>query len=248
MQKKQPRKSQPPKSKPARKPQARKTVKKGKADTAEPRKLGIQVLNEAGKPVETLPLDAVIADSDSGSHILYQAAVAAQANRRLGTVKTKNRSEVSGGGKKPWRQKGTGRARHGSIRSPIWRGGGTTFGPRPRDYRVELPRTLKIQALKAGLKNKAQEGKFYMVEEFRSKNGKTRDMAQIISKWPCRKPVVVTDALHDETIRSIRNIPNVSIRTSDQLATMDVLEKDACVMTRKGYDRLIGRLKDRAAS
>jgi len=252
-----PKKHQPknrhPRSKASsKKPAARKAAKASKSAAVAiaagaHKKLAVQLLNDAGKPVETLPLDAIIAESDTNTHLLYQAAVAAQANRRQGTVKTKNRSEVRGGGKKPWRQKGTGRARHGSIRSPLWRGGGVTFGPRPRDYRIELPKTLRTAALIAGLKDKAQEGKFFMVEEFRSKNGKTRDMAAVISKWPCRKPVVVTDALHEETLRSVRNIPFVSLRTSDQLASMDVMEKDACVMTRKGYERLIGRLKEKAS-
>jgi large subunit ribosomal protein L4 len=249
MPKKQQPKNRRPRSKASSKTTAKsKAAKASKSAVASaPKKLAIQLLNDAGKPVETLPLDAVIAESDTNTHLLYQAAVAAQANRRQGTVKTKNRSEVRGGGKKPWRQKGTGRARHGSIRSPLWRGGGVMFGPRPRDYRIELPKTLRTQALIAGLKDKAQEGKFFMVEEFRSKNGKTRDMAAVISKWPCRKPVVVTDAFHEETLRSVRNIPTVSLRTFDQLASMDVMEKDACVLTRKGYDSLIGRLKEKAS-
>ena len=243
MPKKQPQKSRQPRSKTPRTRTRKAPAKAPKKAAAAPGKMGIQVLNDAGKTVETLPLHELIASSETDSHLIYQAAVAAQAIRRLGTVKTTNRSEVSGGGKKPWKQKGTGRARHGSIRSPLWRKGGTTFGPRPRDYRIELSQTTRSRALVAGLKDKAKEGKFYMVEDFRSKDGKTKGMAAIITRWPCRKPVIVTEERHLETLRSVRNIPNVEIRTSRDLAAMDIFESHECVMTRKGYDRLIDRLK-----
>lgn len=205
--------------------------------------LELKVLNESGKTIEKIPLDDIIAGSGSSPHLMYQTAVMAQANRRLGTAKVKDRSEVSGGGKKPWRQKGTGRSRHGSIRSPLWRKGGVTFGPAPRDYAYQLPRRMKTLALIAGLKVKAQEGKLFLIDEFVSKNGKTKEMFALTEKLALQKPVVITDASDALTMRSVRNLKNVHITTSEQVAPYDVLASNECLVTKKGYACLLKRLK-----
>ena len=251
MPKKQPQKSRRPKSKKRVTAPAQGGSASGGKQTKQPKahkesgKPEIRVLNDHGKTVETVPIDDIIATSETKSHLLYQAAVAAQANNRVGTVMTKNRSEVSGGGKKPWKQKGTGRARHGSIRSPLWRHGGTTFGPRPRDYGYELPRRMKTLALIAGLKVKAVEGKLFMIEEFASKDGKTKGMASLAAKLSLKKPIVITDHHDPMTLRATRNLKNVHLTTSDQVAPYDVLVSDECLLTKKGYSKLIDRLKAR---
>jgi large subunit ribosomal protein L4 len=162
-------------------------------------------------------------------------------------VKTKNRGEVSGSGKKPWRQKGTGRARAGSVRSPLWRKGGTTFGPQPRDYAYELPKRMRRLALIAGLKGKAQEGKLFLVDEITCKEGKTREFAALTDRLALKKPVVILDAPDALAARSARNLKHVVLTTSDQVAPYDVLASDECLFTKKGYARLLERLGKGAA-
>lgn len=228
---KRPAKNKAPKAASARK----KTKETGKPE--------LKVLNASGKTIETIPVDDIIAGSDTSSHLLHQAAVMAHANRRLGTAKTKTRAEVSGGGRKPWRQKGTGRARAGSNRSPLWRGGGTTFGPQPRDFAYQLPKRMKRLALIAGLKVKASEGKLFIIEEFAAVNGKTKSIAQLTGKLCLKKPVVIIEAHDPAVVKSVRNIKRLVLTTSDQVAPYDVLASDECVMTRKGYSRLLERLK-----
>jgi len=216
--------------------QKSKTARKANVSEAA---LEVKALN--GKTSE--PLDDLIAKSDTHYHLLYQATRAAQANLRQGNAKTKTRGEVSGGGKKPWKQKGTGRARHGSTRSPIWVGGGTTHGPKSHSYRQELPRRMKLEALVAGLKDKAVEGKFYMIEDLSTKSGKTKEVAGIFAKTELRKFVVITETADDNLLRASRNIPNMRLTTSDSVASYDVLSNDACVVTKKGYTRLLERIK-----
>lgn len=235
------RKSPQPRSKKA-KAAARKAPKKAAAAQA----FELKVLSAAGKTLESIPADAIISSSETHPHLLYQSAVMAQANQRVGTVKTKTRGEVSGGGKKPWRQKGTGRARHGSIRSPIWRKGGTTHGPKVRDFSYQLPKRMKLLALIAGLKDKVLEGKVYLIDEFASKDGKTKAMAGLVTKLELAKPVIITDAYDKKTLQSVRNIHNVVLTTSDQVAPYDVLASNECLITRKGYENLLKRLKTAA--
>ncbi len=237
MPKKQPRQKSPQRKSKGQAVKARATRK---AKAAEAGALEIKALN--GKSAE--PLDDLIAKSDTHWHLKYQAVVAAQRNLRQGTVKTKTRGEVSGGGKKPWRQKGTGRPGPGSTRSPIWVGGGTTHGPKPHSHRVELPRRMKIEALVAGIKDKAAEGKFYMIDELVAKNGKTKEVAAVFAKSDFRNYIVISDACDDLLLRASRNIPNMKLKTSDDVASYDVLSNEACVVTKKGYARLLERIKE----
>ena len=204
-----------------------------------------KLYNKEAQEIGTVELPAALFALPWNADLVHQVVTSMLANRRQGTAATKGRGEVRGGGKKPWKQKGTGRARHGSIRSPLWRHGGTTFGPRPRDYGYELPRRMKTLALIAGLKVKAVEGKLFMIEEFASKDGKTKGMASLAAKLSLKKPIVITDHHDPMTLRATRNLKNVHLTTSDQVAPYDVLVSDECLLTKKGYSKLIDRLKAR---
>ena len=216
-------------------PDKKKSVKQAKA-------LQIQVLSASGKATGTENLDARIAEAEHHSHLLYQYEVMYQANQRLGTAKAKDRSEVRGGGKKPWRQKGTGRARVGSTRSPLWRKGGTTFGPMPKDYGYELPKKLKKMALISGIKRKAQDSKLFMIEAFKVESGKTKDCAETLEKLRLKKPLIIRAEYDSATIRSARNIQGLRVTESRDVAAHDILASDECVMTRQGYKKILERL------
>ena len=220
---------------------AKKTKSKPKAK-AKPKSLTIQVLDSKGKVSGSEPLDARIAESETHPHLLHQYERMYQANQRLGTAKVKDRSEVSGGGKKPWRQKGTGRARVGSIRSPIWTKGGVTFGPGSRKYDFQLPAQLKQRALAAGLKRKAVDAKLFMIDEFKIESGKTKACAESLERLRLKKPVIIKEDHDEPTIRSARNIQRLRVAESRDVSAHDVMASDECVLTRAGYGRLLERL------
>jgi len=163
--------------------------------------------------------------------LLHQAIVMQLANRRAGTAATKSKGFVRGGGKKPWRQKGTGRARAGSIRSPIWVGGGTTFGPHPRDYSYRMPRTARREALLSALSLKNQEGKVIVVDKFELEAAKTKIMARALSELNVASAVIVI-ADHDETLeRSARNLSRVRVLRVEGLNVYDLLRHDHLIFT-----------------
>ena len=163
--------------------------------------------------------------------LLHQAIVMQLANRRAGTAATKSKGFVRGGGKKPWRQKGTGRARAGSIRSPIWVGGGTTFGPHPRDYSYRMPRTARREALLSALSLKNQEGKVIVVDKFELEAAKTKIMARALSELNVASAVIVI-ADYDETLeRSARNLSRVRVLRVEGLNVYDLLRHDHLIFT-----------------
>jgi large subunit ribosomal protein L4 len=197
------------------------------------------------KSLNAESIHPLIAKVEVHPHLIYQNAVMSLANRRVGTAHTKDRSEVSGGGKKPWRQKGTGRARHGSTRSPIWRKGGVTFGPRTRDYSYDLPKKMKVLGLLAGVKEKAKEGRCYVMDDFNVKTGKTKESSNWMKKVSFKKPLIISDQFDGHTLRSTKNLKKLTLVTSNQVTLFDVLESHECVFTRKGYDAMIERAKKR---
>jgi large subunit ribosomal protein L4 len=212
------------------------------------KKLEIQVLGTNGKVASREALDARIAGADSNAHILYQVERYYQANFRQGTRAVKDRSMVSGTGKKPWKQKGTGRARHGSMRSPIWIKGGVSFGPMPKDFSYSIPKKILREALVLGLKKKAQDGLLYLVEDFKVKSGKTKDCSKTVEQYGWRKPLVITEDNDAMTLRSGKNIPALTLTQSIGVSAHDVLFSRECVMTRGGYQRLLKRLNPEGAS
>ncbi len=203
----------------------------------------MRLVDEKGKASVGEPLDELIVNNRTHPHLLHQAVVMVEANKRLGTAKVKTRAEVRGGGKKPWRQKGTGNARHGSSRSPIWRKGGVTFGPGEREYGFTLPKKMKAHALLAGIKAKARLGKFLVIDDLNVKEGKTKEMADWMKKLSLKKPLLIRESSSPLVNRSCRNIKKIKVTTSDHVAAFDVLSSDECVATRKGYEKLMNRLR-----
>ena len=210
-------------------------------------KLEIQVLGTNGKVASREALDPAIAGADSSNHILYQVERYYQANFRQGTRAVKDRSMVSGTGKKPWKQKGTGRARHGSMRSPIWIKGGVSFGPLPKDFSYSLPKKILREALILGLKKKAKDGLLFLVEDFKISSGKTKDCSKTVGQYGWRKPLVITEQQDPMTLRSGKNISELTLTQSLGVSAHDVLFSRECVMTRGGYKNLLKRLHPEGA-
>jgi large subunit ribosomal protein L4 len=192
--------------------------------------------------VVQLDLKAEIFGVKNRPTLLHQAIVMQLANRRTGTAATKSKGLVRGGGKKPWRQKGTGRARAGSIRSPIWVGGGTTFGPQPRDYSYRMPRTARREALLSALSLKNQEGKIIVVDKFELEAAKTKIMARALRELDVASAVIVV-AHSDQTLeRSARNLPRVRVLRVEGLNVYDLLRHDHLILTEDALKLLEQRL------
>ncbi|HHY46715.1 MAG TPA: 50S ribosomal protein L4 [Firmicutes bacterium] len=191
------------------------------------------VYNTEGQQVSEIELSDAVFGVEPNTHVLHEAVVMQRASERLGTAKTKTIGEVRGGGIKPWRQKGTGRARHGSRRSPLWPGGATLFGPVPRDYGYELPRKVRRLALRSALSAKAGAGELVIVEDLRMKAPKTREMKEILDRLGIRgKALIVMDQVDENVELSARNIPGVKTIPVEKLNVYDILASDKVLMTR----------------
>lgn len=187
---------------------------------------------------EMLLADSVFA-VEVNEAAMHQAVLTYLANRRLGTAATKTRTEVRGGGRKPWKQKGTGRARHGSIRSPIWKGGGVVFGPHPRSYRMSLPKKVRRLALKSALTCKINSGELIVLESLAMEAPKTREMAGVFKNLKTgRKVLLVLDTPQENIIKSVRNIPGVKTLNAWQLNVYDILNSENMVLTKDAVARV----------
>lgn len=188
----------------------------------------VSVRNVAGEVVDNIQLNEKIFGIEPHGPIMHQALVRQLANARLGTAKTKTRGEVSGGGRKPWRQKGTGRARHGSTREPQWRGGGIVFGPRPgRNYKKRMPRKMRRLALRSALSAKAAEGRIVVVDELSVPETKTREMAALLDRLAIGSSALILLPRQDEAIeRSARNLPDVKTLRANYLNIHDLFTHD----------------------
>jgi len=172
-------------------------------------------------------------------HLMWESVVRANAAERRGTHQTKNRANVSGSGKKPWRQKGTGRARVGEIRNPLWRKGGTVFGPQPRSYAYALPKKVERGALRAALAQKIQHGDLLVVDALGLSEAKTRAAAELLARLGVSGKAVLVDVAADETLsRSVRNIPGVSLVPSARLNAREVADARRVVVTRSALEKL----------
>jgi len=192
----------------------------------------LQILDTNGKKVSEIKLAKELWGIEPNDAVLYDALRLAMNNSRQGTSDTKTRSEVSGGGKKPWRQKGTGRARQGSTRAPHWPGGGIVFGPHPRSYAIKMNRKERRLALKSALAYKAIESKMIVVDKLEVASTKTKDMKAILSALNVEKKVlIVVDELTDNLILSSRNLDNVLLLSVDEINTYDVVYADTLVIT-----------------
>jgi large subunit ribosomal protein L4 len=192
----------------------------------------LQVRNLAGDVTGTITVRDDVFGAELNPALVHQVMVGQLANRRQGTAKTKTRAEVAGGGAKPRPQKHTGRARAGSIRSPIWRGGGVTFGPRPRSYRHNTPKQMRRGALLSALSGKAQEGSLVVVEDFDISEPKTKAVAQVLrSLGTVPTVLLVADGTSEATLRAARNVPRLKMKPSRTLSAVDLLSNRTVVMT-----------------
>jgi len=193
----------------------------------------IPVRNREGKTIEEISVSPAVFEVEPNEAVVHQVVKAQLAAARRGTAKTKTRAEVRGGGKKPWRQKGTGRARIGSIRAPHWVGGGTVFGPTPRDYSFNVPKKMRRLALKSILSAKAKEGRLIVLDDFGLAEPKTKEAVQILKNLEATtKTTVVVGENQDTAVRSVRNIDNVKVIYSTELNAYDLLDNEYLVMTR----------------
>jgi len=187
-------------------------------------------------------LNEAIFGAKTRPHLLHQAVVMQLANRRAGSAATKSKGFVRGGGKKPWRQKGTGRARAGSIRSPIWVGGGTTFGPQPRDYSYRMPRTARREALLSALSLKNRDGKIIIVDKFELDEVKTKLMVRALAELKVDSALLVIPESDVKIERSARNLPKVKVLRVEGLNVYDLLRYEHLILTEGALKLLEERL------
>ncbi len=213
-------------------------------------KLTLPVYNREGKEVEQIDLDAKIFDGVINKDAIYQAVVAYRARQRTGLASTKTRGEVSGGGRKPWKQKGTGRARVGSTRSPLWRHGGVVFGPHPRDFAYELSSKIKNLALKSALNAKVKENRLTILDDLKIEKPKTKDMVKVFANLKVDLKKVKADNVLlylgkvDEALKlSLRNIDFLKFHLATDANVYDVLNARRLIITKDGLSALTKRLK-----
>ena len=199
------------------------------------------VKNWQGEEVGQATLDLRVASEGSASHVVHRALVRQMANGRQGTASTKTRAEVRGGGRKPWRQKGTGRARAGSIRSPLWRGGGVIFGPKPRDYEIKMNRKERRLALRTALSSRADD--MIVVEDFAEQMSrpKTKELMAAIARWgvePTAKVLLILPERTENIQLSARNVANLKLISAIQLNVYDLLNADKVVATASALEKI----------
>jgi large subunit ribosomal protein L4 len=198
----------------------------------------VDVYNLDNEVTGQLELSDAIFGVPVKSHVLHEVVVYQLAKRRAGTAKTKGRSEISGGGKKPFRQKGTGRARAGTSRSPIWRGGGTLHGPQPRDYYMRVPKKVRRLALKMALSQKVLDESFKVIDPFKFEKIRTKDFVDLLDRFDLGKTLVVLSEPDEIIEKSARNIPNVKVLRSEGLNVYDLLDHPAVILSRECVSRI----------
>ena len=192
----------------------------------------VTVYNMEGNEVGTMELNDAVFGVEINEHLVHLAVVRQLANNRQGTQKAKTRSEVSGGGRKPWRQKGTGHARQGSIRAPQWTGGGVVFAPVPRDYEVKMNKKERRAALKSALTSKVQENKLVVVDSLALAEAKTKEMQTVLTNLKADKALVVTADDDQKVVLSARNIADVQTATVNTINVYDVMKHNTVVVTK----------------
>lgn len=199
----------------------------------------VALYNTDGNRIGDLDLRDDVFGVPVNEHVLHQAVVRHLANRRAGTAAVKTRSQVRGGGRKPWRQKGTGRARVGSIRSPLWRGGGIIFGPQPRSYKQAMPRKMRRLALKSALSARAGEGAVAVIEELYIPAPKTKEAVKLLESLDATgNTILVAQEELPELMLAVRNIPGVRFSLADQLSVYEIMAADKVILTRRAVARI----------
>ncbi len=199
----------------------------------------VSVLSQTGASVGEIELNDAIFGITPNEAVLFDAVIAQRASLRQGNHKVKNRSEVAGGGRKPWRQKGTGRARQGSIRSPQWRGGGVVFGPTPRSYSFKLPKKVRRLALKSALSAKVLEQNFLVLDALTLDAPKTKDFKAVLAALEInKKALFVTAEVNENVVLSARNISGVTVVTAEGINVLDLLGHDKVVFTKAAVEKV----------
>ena len=202
-------------------------------------KMEMKVVNSSGKKVGTIELVAAVFEQEYNEALIHQVVVAQLANKRQGTKSTLTRAEVRGGGIKPWRQKGTGRARQGSIRAPQWIKGGVVFAPKPRDFSQKINQKMKVAALKSALSQKVRDNEITIINEIKAENGKTKEIATILKNLKMEKRVLLVVGERDElVIRACRNIENVTLINASLINVYDVVANANCIMTKDAVNKI----------
>ena len=200
----------------------------------------LAVYDIGNQKVSDIELDDRIFDAKVNPTLFYDVVRMGLSSQRKGTASTKNRALVRGGGAKPWRQKGTGRARAGTRRSPLWRGGGTIFGPMPRDYSFTLPKKVKRAALRAALSLKRQEGKLVLLNDFPLEGFKTRQVLEVLRRFQVEDALIITDEKHPYLERSTRNIPGIEVLRYEGLNVYDILNHEHLILLRSTVEKIQG--------
>ena len=201
--------------------------------------IDLTVHNINGENVGEVSLKDSIFNTKINKYLIHQVIKYYLANRRRGTASTKNRSEVRGGGAKPWKQKGTGRARAGTNRSPIWVGGGTVFGPAPRDYSFSLPKKMKVAALKSALSDKLENREIIIIDELLLKEKKTSEMVKILKNLQAfKKPLIITEKEDNIVVLSVRNIKGAKVLPVSKLNTYDLVNQEKIIITKKALQKI----------
>jgi large subunit ribosomal protein L4 len=206
----------------------------------------LSVVDKQGKEKEKIKISDDLVKQGAGSEVIYQDIRRYLAQRRSGTHSTKGRSEVRGGGRKPWRQKGTGNARAGTIRSPLWKGGGVVFGPKPRDYSFKLNKKVIKKSKAIALSEKFKDKKLFVVDDFGFKKPNTKDAAKILEnlKVTDGKVLIVTENLNDDSSKSFRNISNTVVETAKGLNAYYLMLADYVVFTKNSLNEMMERMTD----
>lgn len=192
----------------------------------------VSVYNMEGREVDTIDLSDDIFGVEVNEHLVHMAVVQQLANKRQGTQKAKTRSEVSGGGRKPWRQKGTGHARQGSTRAPQWKGGGVVFAPVPRDYSFKMNKKEKRAALKSALTSRVQENKLIVIDELKFDEIKTKNFKAVMDNLKVAKAYVVLNDNDEKVVMSARNLPNVQTALTNTINVYDVMKGGTVILTK----------------
>lgn len=198
----------------------------------------VGLFNQEGKQIGDIQLNDKVFGVEVNADAIHQVVVALLANRRQGTQSAKTRAEVRGGGIKPWRQKGTGRARQGSIRAPQWVKGGIVFAPKPRDYRMPVPKSMRRVAMKSALTSKVQDGQMIVLDSLTLEAPKTKDMVQVLKAFDAKKTLIVTAEANEVLYKSARNIAGVNIMPANNINVYDLLKADKLIITKDAVSKI----------
>jgi large subunit ribosomal protein L4 len=198
----------------------------------------VGVFNKEGNKVSEMELSESIFAVEVNEYALHQVVVALLANKRQGTQSTKTRSEVRGGGAKPWRQKGTGRARQGSIRAPQWIKGGIVFAPKPRDYRTSVPKSMRKVAMKSALTSKVQENQMIILESLNFEAPKTKNIIQMLKALEANKALIITAESNEVVYKSARNIQGINIIPANNINVYDLLKYEKLIITKEAVSKI----------